>query len=93
MLVTREIAKVGMIIYSCWDDTQFDGYGYSKGVIREVHKDHFLYDEDHNKIKYIWGSYDKDENVSSVVFTSFEDVQRWFKKRNLQIINQIGGCL
>ena len=35
-LVTKENIKVGMKVYSCWDDTPIDGFGCVEAIIKEI---------------------------------------------------------
>ena len=77
-LVTKENIKVGMKVYSCWDDTPIDGFGCVEAIIKAIYDDHFIYKEP--LLDNIWGEYD-DGKSSVAVFTDKEDAEKWFFDR------------
>lgn len=80
-LVTKKNARVGLKIYSCYDDRPWDGYGCNSGIITEVHDDHYLYCEPELGIDNMWGDYDTDlENDSVAVFTTRKEADKWLRR-------------
>lgn len=79
-LVTKKNVKVGLKIFSCWDDRPLDGFGYSNSIITEVFDDHYLYTDLDLNIKDIWGEYDTNPETDSVaVFTTENEAKKWLK--------------
>lgn len=87
-LVTKENIKVGMKVYSCWDDTPIDGFGCVEAIIKAIYDDHFIYKEP--LLDNIWGEYD-DGKSSVAVFTDKEDAEKWFFDRGLPFQWDDGG--
>lgn len=79
-LVTKKNVKVGLKIFSCWDDRPLDGFRYSSSIITEVFDDHYLYTDLDLNIKDIWGEYDTNPETDSVaVFTTENEAKKWLK--------------
>lgn len=75
-IITNKNVKVGMIIWSAYDDRPFDGYGWSKGKITAIFDDHYLFDDLDNNIENVWGLFDE-EPCSVCNFTTEEECLDW----------------
>lgn len=71
-LVTRENIKVGMKVYSCWDDTPIDGFGCAEAIIKAIYDDHFIYKEP--LLDNIWGEYD--DGKVQLLFSRIKKMQK-----------------
>lgn len=81
-LVTKENAKVGLKIFSCYDDRPLDGCGYNKGIITSVCDDHYLYSDTDLGIDDVWGVYDTSVETNSVaVFTTEKEAKKWLARK------------
>lgn len=80
-VVTKKNVKLGLKVFSAYDDRPFDGYGINEGIVTEIYDDHYIYNETDLGID-IWGMYDTNLKTDSVAaFTTKPEAEKWLKSR------------